>query len=52
MGHPALAVPFGGFGLTSELPEAAARGLDEAVARAASRKQAAGAGSPQVAPTV
>jgi hypothetical protein len=43
---------FGGFGVTSELPEAAARELDKAVARAASRKHAAGAGNPQVAPTI
>jgi hypothetical protein len=29
---------FGGFGVTSELPEAAARGLDEAVARSRARR--------------
>ena len=31
---------FGGFGVTTELPEAAARGLDEAVARSRSRREA------------
>jgi hypothetical protein len=39
---------FGGFGVTSELPEAAARGLDEAVAR--SRARRAAVVIPEVAP--
>jgi hypothetical protein len=43
---------FGGFGVTSELPETAARELDEAVARFNARKHTTPAGSPQVAPTV
>ena len=43
---------FGGFGVTSELPETAARELDEAVARFNARKPPTPAGSPQVAPTV
>jgi hypothetical protein len=39
---------FGGFGVTSELPETAARGLDEAMARARTRRAAAA--DPQVVP--
>ena len=39
---------FGGFGVTSELPEAAARGLDEAAARSRARRGAAAL--PEVAP--
>lgn len=39
---------FGGFGVTSELPEAAARGLDEAVARSRARRGAVVV--PEVAP--
>jgi len=39
---------FGGFGVTSDLPEAAARGLDEAVARSRARRGAVVV--PEVAP--
>ena len=43
---------FGGFGVTSELPETAARDLDEAVARFNGRQHPADAGSTEVVATV
>jgi hypothetical protein len=43
---------FGGFGVTSELPEAAARELDEAVARSNGRKHPAETDDTQVVATV
>jgi hypothetical protein len=43
---------FGGFGVMSEMPEAAARGLSEAVARSARRKRRAPMGSPLVSPMI
>jgi hypothetical protein len=43
---------FGGFGVTSEMPEAAARGLDQAIARFEARKARLTADRPEVAPAV
>jgi hypothetical protein len=42
----------GGFGVMSDMPEAEARGLSEAVARFADRTHPAQMASPQVAPTI
>lgn len=43
---------FGGFGVMSEMPEAAARGLEEAVARAAARHEPARADAPEAVAAV
>jgi hypothetical protein len=52
---PSLAIEglavFGGFGVTSELSEAEARGLAQAIARAGRLEHPVNLGSPQVAPT-
>jgi len=43
---------FGGFGVASEMPEAAARGLEEAVAKAAARQEHARAEEPEAVAAV